>query len=101
MNTSAPADTIAELPVISISHVPGIRGMLRSGLLAPSTPNPNNSHIIRSNEVVRRNGHRIQMRTPCPATTVLGIRDTAYQAVDISFVNTVDIGIANPSKPNA
>jgi hypothetical protein len=45
-------------------------------------------------------GHLSQIRTPCPARTVLGMRDTAYQAVERSLVKGLRIGIANPMSPS-
>jgi hypothetical protein len=44
-------------------------------------------------------GHISQRRTPCPATSVLGSRDTAYQAVVKSLVKLNRIVTERLSRP--
>ncbi len=62
----------------------------------------NDSNTVDENntQAASKLAHRIQMRTPRPATTVLGARETTYQAVDRSSLRTLRVGLASPISPN-
>jgi hypothetical protein len=55
---------------------------------------------VGSSTAVKMIGHLSHSLMPCPATTVLGIRDTTYQAVVKSPVTLKRIVTARPTRPS-